>query len=461
MERPLLQIISAGRTYLQSIFNLEDDKEVEEKTIGEIRKGVVFRGTNLWILVFAILIASIGLNVNSTAVVIGAMLISPLMGPIMGIGMGAGINDFDLIKKAMRNLGTAAFASILTSALYFSITPLHEAQSELLARTTPTIWDVLIAFFGGLAGIIAGSRKEKSNAIPGVAIATALMPPLCTAGYGLANGNWYYFLGAFYLFFINGVFISLAAFLVVRMLKFPRKQFENPAVEKRMRSSITIFVLATMIPSVWLAYRLVRDTIYDQNARKFVNTEFNFKDTRVIGQEFLHVEDSNIVDITLYGKPLSVDIIENIRSKMIAYGLEESFLRIHQGYEDNSAAENLKEFEKELSQNMKFEMLEELYTKNEEALKSKEEKIKALESELVKQKLKEVTFPVKDLENEMMVHYPDLERLSLGNLAGNNGDTVCHAVVQYGKRLRTDDQEKMAAWLQTRLKLDTMVLLIK
>ncbi|MCB0736679.1 MAG: TIGR00341 family protein [Bacteroidetes bacterium] len=458
MERPLLQIISAGKIYLKSKFNLDDDKEAEETTIAEIKKGVVFRGTNLWILVFAILIASIGLNVNSTAVVIGAMLISPLMGPIMGIGMGAGINDLELIKKAIRNLVTAALASIITSALYFAITPLHEAQSELLARTTPTIWDVLIAFFGGLAGIIAGSRKEKSNAIPGVAIATALMPPLCTAGYGLANGNWYYFLGAFYLFFINGVFISLAAFLVVRMLKFQRKKFENPLVEKRMSSYITVFVLATMIPSVWLAYKLVRETFYDQNARKFIKTEFNFKDTRVIGQEFLHADDSNIVDVTLYGKPLSKDVIENIKSKMQAYGLGESYLRIHQGYEDNSATENLKEFEKQLSQNMKFEMLEELYSKNEEALKSKEERIRTLENALLQQKLKTVNFPIQDLENEMLIHYPELEKLSIGNMATNTGDTICHAYIQYKKPIKDSEINRMTAWLKTRLKLDTVIL---
>ena len=188
--------------------NDEEGKEDEMETIDYISKNVEFKGANLWILIFAILVASVGLNVNSTAVIIGAMLISPLMGPIMGVGLAAGINDFELLKKSLKNLGIAIAISIITSTIYFSFTPLNDAQSELLARTEPSIWDVLIALFGGLAGIVAGSRKEKSNAIPGVAIATALMPPLCTAGYGLATGNVYYFFGAFYLFFINSVFSS-------------------------------------------------------------------------------------------------------------------------------------------------------------------------------------------------------------------------------------------------------------
>ncbi len=194
------EIIIAIRNFLRDRFNLNEDKADEQLIIESIKRDVNFKGTNLWTLIFAVLIASIGLNVNSTAVIIGAMLISPLMGPIMGIGLGIGIIDFDLMKRGIKNLLIAAVFSIITSSLYFAITPLHEANSELLARTTPSLWDVFIAFFGGLAGIIAGTRKEKSNVLAGMAIATALMPPLCTAGFGLATGNWVYLLGALYLF---------------------------------------------------------------------------------------------------------------------------------------------------------------------------------------------------------------------------------------------------------------------
>jgi len=220
-------ILSEVKFFLKDKFDLIDDKENDLITINEIKKNVEFKGTNLWILIFAIIIASVGLNMNSAAIIIGAMLISPLMGPIIGIGLGAGINDFELIKKSLRNLALASSISILTSAIYFWITPLGEASSELLSRTKPTIWDVLIALAGGLAGVIATSRKEKTNAIPGVAIATALMPPLCTSGYGLATGNWAYFLGALYLYFSNCVIISLSTLFIVRLLKYPTAEYIN------------------------------------------------------------------------------------------------------------------------------------------------------------------------------------------------------------------------------------------
>ena len=201
--------------------NKADDSVIDER----IRGDVEMRGANLWVLMFAIFIASIGLNVNSTAVIIGAMLISPLMGPIMGIGYGAGINDFSLLRKGFKNLAIATVIALTTSTLYFLISPLSSAQSELLARTTPTVWDVLIGFFGGLAGIVATTRKEKTNVIPGVAIATALMPPLCTAGFGLATGNMSYFFGAFYLYIINFVFIALSSFLIIRVFNITEKKY--------------------------------------------------------------------------------------------------------------------------------------------------------------------------------------------------------------------------------------------
>ena len=200
------------RRFLRDRFDLGEDSALQDEVVDNICRGVDFRGTNLWVLIFATFVASLGLNVNSTAVIIGAMLISPLMGPIMGMGLSVGINDFDLLKRSVRNFGFMVLVSILTSTLYFVVSPLSGAQSDLLARTVPTTYDVLIAFFGGLAGIVAQSRRDRtSTVIPGVAIATALMPPLCTAGYGLATLQLNYFLGAFYLFFINTVFIAIAS----------------------------------------------------------------------------------------------------------------------------------------------------------------------------------------------------------------------------------------------------------
>ena len=210
---------------LKKYFNVNDDKENENDIIAGISQGVSFRGANLWVLIFAIFIASLGLNVNSTAVIIGAMLISPFMGPIVGMGLAIGINDSILLKKSIHNYLIATLISVLTATIYFVLSPLDEAQSELLARTSPTLYDVMIALFGGAAGILALSTKGKGNVLPGVAIATALMPPLCTAGYGLAMGNIYYFLGAFYLFFINTVFIALSTYLGVHMMGFSKKTY--------------------------------------------------------------------------------------------------------------------------------------------------------------------------------------------------------------------------------------------
>ena len=238
--------------YIKDIFNIYHDTDWKGAT-DDIKAGVPYRGANLWTLIFAMLICSVGLNVNSTAVVIGAMLISPLMGPILGIGLALGSNDIPLFKLAIRNLATAVVISIVASALYFYLTPLHEAQSELFARTRPTIFDVLIATFGGFIGIIVSTREGYSNAIPGVAIATALMPPLCTAGYGLASSNWDFFFGALYLFFINGIFISITTMIVVRYLKFPLKSYIDEATEKKARMGIIALVLITIIPSIYVA----------------------------------------------------------------------------------------------------------------------------------------------------------------------------------------------------------------
>lgn len=261
------------KAYFARMLDIRQEQENEQETIESIQKGVEFKGTNLWVLIFATFIASLGLNTNSTAVIIGAMLISPLMGPIMGFGLGLGIADFDLIKRSFRNFATATLFSVITSSIYFLISPINEAQSELLARTQPTLYDVLIAFFGGLAGIVASSTKSKGNVIPGVAIATALMPPLCTAGFGLATGNLYYFFGAFYLYFINTVFISLATYLVVRVLKYPKKVFLDKEREKKVTRYVGIIVVFTIVPSLFLSYRLVKTTYFNQQALNFINTE--------------------------------------------------------------------------------------------------------------------------------------------------------------------------------------------
>ncbi|HYJ64779.1 MAG TPA: TIGR00341 family protein, partial [Parafilimonas sp.] len=254
-------------------FSLNYEKEKYETVIENINNGVVFKGTNLWILIFAILVASLGLNVNSTAVIIGAMLISPLMGPIMGIGLSIGINDLSLLRKALNNYFFASGTGLITSFIYFFVTPLNEAHSEILARISPNIYDVLIAFFGGFAGIIATSSKQKGNVIPGVAIATALMPPLCTAGYGLATLKLNFLLGALYLFIINTVFIALATLITVRLLRFPGKHLATERAEKRAHRIIIAIAIITVLPSIYFAYDIIQQNKFMQQANRFIDLE--------------------------------------------------------------------------------------------------------------------------------------------------------------------------------------------
>ena len=271
------------REFLRGRFSLDEDKAQRDEVVASISKGVVFRGVNLWVLIFATMIASLGLNVNSAAVIIGAMLISPIMGPIMGIGLSLGINDFELLKKSLRNYALMFVVAIVTSTAYFLVSPLSSNSSELLARTVPTTYDVLIALFGGLAGIVAQTRQDRtSTVIPGVAIATALIPPLCTAGFGLATGQIRFFFGAFYLFFINSVFIALATYAMVRFLKYEKKAFIDKVRERNVKRLMMVITLVTFIPSVVIGFHMVRVSLFEAAADKYVSQVFNFPHTRVI-----------------------------------------------------------------------------------------------------------------------------------------------------------------------------------
>jgi uncharacterized hydrophobic protein (TIGR00271 family) len=311
-------------------FRMRKDKEEFKVIRAHIEKDVLFQGTNLWILFFAILVASLGLNMNSTAVVIGAMLISPLMGPIVGIGFGVAINDLSLIRKAFRNYLFAAAVGLVASTVYFLLSPIEEAHSEILSRTLPTIYDVLIALFGGFAGILALSSKQKGNVIPGVAIATALMPPLCTAGYGLATGQFAFFLGAFYLYLINSVFIALATLLTCYLMKFPVKKYEDPKVEKKERIFIWTVVILTLIPSLYLGYEIVNQYKFKEKANRFISTEAIFPNDYLLDKEI----DAKLNKITLTygGKEILKSEIDELKSKLKYYELEHVDLEIRQGF---------------------------------------------------------------------------------------------------------------------------------
>lgn len=314
---------------LQS-FRLNDEREEFEAVIEYIDKGVVFKGTNLWILVFAIFIASLGLNVNSTAVIIGAMLVSPIMGPIMGLGLGMAINDLALLKKAALNYIFAAVIGLITSTVYFLLSPINEAHSEILARTSPNIYDVLIALFGGFAGILATASKQKGNVIPGVAIATALMPPLCTAGYGLATLKFSFFFGAFYLFVINTVFIALATLITAKFLDFPVKHLLKAKDEVRAKRIVWGVVLITLIPSIYFGYDLVQQNKFKHRVNLFIEKEAVFPNDYLLKKE-IDLKKKSII-LTYGGEFIDQSRIALLKSKLAKYQLKNTSLEIRQGF---------------------------------------------------------------------------------------------------------------------------------
>ena len=450
METPLLQQV---KFFLTRHFDLRQEKEDEEETIESLKKGVEFRGTNLWVLIFAIFLASLGLNTNSTAVIIGAMLISPLMGPIMGFGLGLGITDFDLVKRSLRNYLTATLFSVVTATIYFLISPISEAQSELLARTSPTIYDVLIAFFGGLAGIVAGSTKSKGNVIPGVAIATALMPPLCTAGFGLATGNLSYFLGAFYLYFINTVFISLSTYIVVRVLKYPNKEFLDKKRAMVVRRYMMVIVTCTIIPSLYLTYRVLRNTVFDEQVRSFVNKELDFPNTQVLSRTVaVDTAGRKALNVVLLGDEVPDMMIETARARMTDYGLGGIGLNIQQGFGSDVDINELKAV-----------LMKDLYKNNEELIQAQAMQIDSLKHTV--DRYRRASHLALSLTPELRVLYPQVERLActptiIANTVQDKPDTVLLVYVKVKNELTPDEQRKLSQWMAARTEEKDIKLII-
>lgn len=442
-------IISSLRNFLADRFSLQEDSAHASEIIESISRNVEFKGSNLWSLIFAIFIASIGLNVNSTAVIIGAMLVSPLMGPIMGVGLGMGINDIELIKKAIKNLFIAVVISVGASAVYFFLTPLHEAQSEILARTTPSIWDVFIALFGGLAGIVGSTRKEKSNVIPGVAIATALMPPLCTAGYGIAIGNWYFFLGAFYLFFINSVFICISSYLIVRYMKLPKKAFEDIAREKRVMRYILFVVLLTSLPSIYLAYKIVDKSIFESNANRFLKKEFHYKNTHIINKTFKYENGRKEIALLLIGEDLDKETLDSLKAKMGKYKIPDCQLTISQGL---NAKQQI-----DFSQ-IKASILEDVFARQSSNRKNNDA-------------LQMVTAPTSnfpEIKAELKALYPTIIAYSITKtivkaVDTSRTDSVTLFMANFQKPMPKNDRYKLKTWLKSRLalKADSLQVIIK
>ena len=288
--------------FIKKLFSIYDVVD-KEKTIVDIKNDISFSAINIWILICSIIVASIGLINNSTAVIIGAMLISPLMGPIRGIGYALSSNDFKALIASLKNFGIMVVASLLASFIFFKVSPIKTETAELLSRTKPQVLDILIAFFGGLAGVIAATVRNKSTAItviPGVAIATALMPPLCTVGFGLALWNWSYFIGALYLFLLNSVFICLATYVVLRLLSFPKVQYVNPKIERKVKVYVFIILLLIVIPSVFKFYNIIQESIFVQNTERFISEQITIDKEIVLSDDNIILEyDEEAPKITL------------------------------------------------------------------------------------------------------------------------------------------------------------------
>lgn len=436
---------------VKGYFNALPDKAEEAKTIEQISSGVTFHGANLWVLVFAVFIASLGLNVNSTAVIIGAMLISPLMGPIVGMGLGIGISDLALLKRSIKNYLVATGISVLTATLYFLITPLTEAQSELLARTSPTLYDVLIALCGGAAGILALSTRGSGNVIPGVAIATALMPPLCTAGYGLAMGEPSFFFGAFYLYFINTVFITLTTFVGVRMLRFKQKQFIDAARMVTVKRYIIGIVVLTMLPAAYMTVQIIRQSVLENNSNRFVRNELAFKGTQIISQKF--DAKHKTLNIVAVGKIISKEEIAKAEKMLESYNLEDYKLHIIQGLQSDSL----------LLANQQHNYIVGNAQASQQKLIEQVAQLGEVEQQL--NAYQQYATLTKEVHTELKAVCPSAKSISISRVTEAKTDTAASqeyvmAVVNCSRALSNPDRQRLQEWLKARTKSDSLRVIV-
>ena len=431
------------KAYLRQYFDMSENREKEEDVVDEIASGVTFKGANLWILICAVFIASLGLNINSTAVIIGAMLISPLMGPILGMGLAVGIDDLPLLRRAVKNYMVATIIGIITATVYFFLSPYQGVQSELLARTEPTIYDVLIAFFGGAAGIVAASIKDKGNVIPGVAIATALMPPLCTAGYGIATGNLAFFAGASLLYFINTVFIAVATTFGVLLLRFRRKHFVDPQRCKFVHRMIIAIAVLTMIPAGYMTVRMMRSSLFDRQLSIFSKHSLNWKGTQVVSQ---HIYGDSVLQIVALGKEITPAQKTKAQKELNEHSrLKHLKLAIIQGNESSDLAPEegtLLTISKNREESIKV-------------LQQQAAEIKELQGKL--EKVNSYSKLSMEMFNEMQVLYPGVQSFVLAPVVEANLDTTANepyilAIAQFKvkKPLTNEQNNQMRQWIQKR-----------
>ena len=447
-------LIKHSRSFFEELLDILSDTD-RESTIETVKKDISFKGHNAWILIFSIFVASIGLNVSSPAVVIGAMLISPLMGPIVGVGLSVAINDIDTLKRSMVNLAVMVVLSVLTAYLYFLISPIEQETPELVARTYPTILDVLVAIFGGLALIVAKTKKGTiASVIMGVAIATALMPPLCTVGYGLAISNWEYAGGALYLFAINSVFIALSTFVVAKILGFPLVRYANSKRRRNTARLASLIAVLVMIPSIFLFVNLLREQVFVTRTKEFVENQIDYPGAEVV--KFAQDYKTKFVDVYLIGRPVPQaqirQWVEDIKS---LDEMQEVTLRIHQGADQSS------EMAARLSSEVRSGILEDLYVRNQQVVEDKDARIQLLENELLR--YRSAGIPFQAISREAKINYTNLEQLSYSNnivTDFTSMDTIPTFNVKWDNSLsrnaRQREMKKLREWLQVRLSLDTL-----
>lgn len=418
---------------LQSLFNLKKGEDNKDRILENVKSGISFRGANLWILACAIIVASVGLNVNSTAVVIGAMLISPLMGPIVGAGFALGIYDFTLLRKSLKNLLISTLVGLIFSAIYFFISPFKEPSEEILARTAPNLYDVLIAFFGGLVGVIAITRVEKGNPIPGVAIATALMPPLCTAGFGLATGNFSFFFGAMYLYVINCVFICISTFLIVKYLGYPSISFVNEKRKKTVTNLIWLIIFLMIIPSSYFAFTLYREQQFRQQTEKFITTEFLEKGNTLVYKKLNYIPQNKTIELGFLSRTYDSIEIKKLESQLPKYGLNETKLVIRK----NTASQ--------LNQ-MKNDILNEVSTKDKELAD-------------LKATIKQTAFDNVQLKKELNVFFPEITETAFEKGDFAVGDSISNdyvLMIRSENSLGDSDVQKLRDFVQNKFNVQNV-----
>lgn len=444
---PFKQRIKDFCKELGSYFNVAGDLESQQDVEQSIRSGVDFKGSQLLVLIFAILVASLGLNTDSAPVVIGAMLISPLMGPIIGMGLGIGIADYGLLTRSFKNISMAVLASLAASAIYFLISPQYEGSSQLLARTSPSIYDVFVALFGGAAGFVSIACRNKGQVMPGVAIATSLMPPLCTAGYGLATWQMNFFLGALYLFFTNMVFILFATWIGVKILKYKGVVYQNTGRSKRVQVFVTIVVFCTVGVSCFLTYQMIRKNIFLAKAQAFVEQEMVFPNTQVLNHKEYMSGGRRYIDVTLIGTALPKDSLQlAMMNKLDSVGLGGTILQIKQGFSVSNIASASTSPEKNFA---------EFYNMAQKELLQRQEVIDSLNNILRMHSW--FSNQSSEIASEIKVLFPMIKDIALAKMVATSveevrPDTVSMLFVK-SKGIVTDkDKKKIEEFVRIRLK---------